>query len=58
MTSDISVIRSYTFHIVYERIQVRSFAVIWGASAFILRFEGLILFFGKLYLRFEGLVPK
>lgn len=27
-------------------------------SAFILRFEGLILFFGKLYLRFEGLVPK
>ena len=30
MTSDISVIRSYTFHIVYERIQVRPFAVIWG----------------------------
>ena len=30
MTSDISVIRSYTFHIVYERIQVRLFAVIWG----------------------------
>ena len=29
-----------------------------GASVFILRFEGLILFFGKLYLRFEGLVPK
>lgn len=27
-------------------------------SAFILRFEGLILFFGKLYLRFEGLVPE
>jgi hypothetical protein len=29
-----------------------------GALAFILRFEGLILFFGKLYLRFEGLVHK
>ena len=29
-----------------------------GALALILRFEGLILFFGKLYLRFEGLVHK
>ena len=29
-----------------------------GTSAFILRFEGLILLLGKFYLRFEGLVLK